>query len=178
MLLTERTRIDAVSVNDAKELHRYFARNLKHLEPWEPERIVGHHDLDAWRQRARDYERSAREHKSYHLAMRLPEDDEIIGVFNFNSVSRGAFLACYLGYSIDSKCEGRGLMFEALSAIIPFVFETYELHRIMANYMPSNERSGKLLQRLGFEKEGFAKSYLKIAGRWEDHVLTARVNLV
>ncbi len=176
MLLTERIRIDAVQSNDATELHRYFQRNLKHLEPWEPERTVGHHHLDAWKQRACEQEQNGKEGKSYHFKMRFIEGDEIIGLCNFNSVSRGAFLACYLGYSIDSRCEGQGLMFEALSAVVPFVLETYKLHRIMANYMPSNERSGKLLHRLGFEKEGFAKSYLKIAGRWEDHVLTARVN--
>ena len=46
----------------------------------------------------------------------------------------------------------------------------------MANYMPSNKRSGQLLDRLGFQKEGVAKSYLKIAGKWEDHVLTSLVN--
>jgi len=176
MLLTERLQIDTVHANDAKALHRYFERNFKHLEPWEPERPVGHHGLDAWKQRAYEQEQNGKKGESYHFTARLREGDEVIGLCNFNSVSRGAFLACYLGYSIDSRYEGHCLMFEALSVIIPFVFDTYELHRIMANYMPSNERSGKLLRRLGFEEEGFAKSYLKIAGRWEDHVLTARIN--
>lgn len=176
MLLTERTRIDAVTANDAQALHQYFERNAKHLAPWEPERPWGHHSLDAWMQRATDHERNAREGTSYHFAIRFAEEDEIIGLCNFSNVSRGAFLACYLGYSIDKRREGRGLMFEALSSAIPFVFKTYELHRIMANYMPSNERSGILLHRLGFEREGFARSYLKIAGRWEDHVLTARIH--
>jgi ribosomal-protein-alanine N-acetyltransferase len=46
----------------------------------------------------------------------------------------------------------------------------------MANYMPGNERSARLLERLGFEREGYAKAYLNIAGRWQDHVLTALVN--
>jgi ribosomal-protein-alanine N-acetyltransferase len=46
----------------------------------------------------------------------------------------------------------------------------------MATYMTTNQRSAVLLERLGFEKEGYAKSYLNIAGTWEDHVLTALVN--
>ena len=46
----------------------------------------------------------------------------------------------------------------------------------MANYLPSNTRSEALLERLGFEREGYAKSYLQIGGRWRDHVLTAKVN--
>lgn len=176
MLLTQRLRIDTVRAKDAEDLHRYFRRNVQHLAPWEPERPPGHHDLDAWKARAREQEQNAKRDVSYHFTLRFPERDDIIGLNSFTQVSRGAFLACYLGYSIDSGCEGQGLMFEALSATIPFVFDTYELHRIMANYMPSNDRSGKLLERLGFEKEGFAKSYLKIAGRWEDHILTARIN--
>jgi ribosomal-protein-alanine N-acetyltransferase len=46
----------------------------------------------------------------------------------------------------------------------------------MANYMPANERSGKLLKRLGFTVEGYARDYLFIAGAWQDHVLTSLAN--
>jgi ribosomal-protein-alanine N-acetyltransferase len=46
----------------------------------------------------------------------------------------------------------------------------------MANYIPVNERSGRLLRRLGFTVEGYARDYLLIAGKWEDHVLTALAN--
>ena len=67
-------------------------------------------------------------------------------------------------------------MFEMLQTSIQYGFDEYQLHRIMANFMPSNIRSKKLLNRLGFQKEGFAKSYLKIAGSWQDHVLTSKLN--
>ncbi|MGS6274334.1 GNAT family N-acetyltransferase, partial [Enterobacter hormaechei] len=66
-----------------------------------------------------------------------------------------------------------GLMFEALTAAIRYMQRTQHIHRIMANYMPHNKRSGDLLARLGFEKEGYAKDYLLIDGEWRDHVLTA-----
>jgi ribosomal-protein-alanine N-acetyltransferase len=56
------------------------------------------------------------------------------------------------------------------------MFGLMGLHRIMANHMPSNLRSAKLLQSLGFEREGVARSYLQIAGQWEDMVLNALVN--
>lgn len=61
-------------------------------------------------------------------------------------------------------------------AAIKYAFHELDLNRIMANYMPSNERSGILLRKLGFSEEGLAKKYLKINGRWEDHVLTSLVN--
>jgi ribosomal-protein-alanine N-acetyltransferase len=67
-------------------------------------------------------------------------------------------------------------MFEALSLTNAYMFDDLGLHRIMAGYLPHNERSGKLLDRLGFEKEGLARKYLKINGRWEDHLLTSLIN--
>ena len=67
-------------------------------------------------------------------------------------------------------------MFEALSLTNAYMFADLGLHRIMAGYLPHNDRSGKLLDRLGFEKEGLARKYLKINGRWEDHVLTSLIN--
>ena len=67
-------------------------------------------------------------------------------------------------------------MTEFVEGAINYVFERLDLHRIMANYMPGNTRSARVLDKLGFNKEGFAKSYLKIAGEWQDHVLTAKIN--
>lgn len=64
-------------------------------------------------------------------------------------------------------------MFEALEASIKYVFEDLKIHRVMANYMPINTRSAKLLYRLGFIIEGYAENYLLIKGQWEDHILTA-----
>jgi ribosomal-protein-alanine N-acetyltransferase len=47
---------------------------------------------------------------------------------------------------------------------------------VAASYMPRNARSGRVLERCGFRIEGTAISYLRIDGRWEDHVLTALIN--
>ena len=66
-------------------------------------------------------------------------------------------------------------MQEVLRAGIDWAFDELGLHRVMANYLPRNERSARLLTLLGFEREGYAKRYLNIAGVWEDHILTALV---
>jgi ribosomal-protein-alanine N-acetyltransferase len=59
---------------------------------------------------------------------------------------------------------------------IKYAFEELKLHRIMANHMPAKKRSEAQLQNLGFEREGVAKSYILINGRWEDHVLNSLIN--
>jgi ribosomal-protein-alanine N-acetyltransferase len=105
-----------------------------------------------------------------------PDDRTIFGSANISNVMRGPFQACYLGYNIAGTHEGKGLMREALQALIAFAFEELNLHRIMANYMPHNERSAALLRRLGFVVEGTAREYLRIGGSWEDHVLTSLTN--
>ena len=91
------------------------------------------------------------------------------------NISRGVFQACNLGYSIGARFEGQGYMTEMIAAVVDYALSTLGLHRVMANYMPENERSGVLLERLGFEREGLARRYLKIAGAWRDHILTAKV---
>lgn len=78
--------------------------------------------------------------------------------------------------AVADAATGKGLMHEALVAAISHVFEVHKLHRIMANYQPNNQRSEKLLCRLGFEREGLAKRYLKINGLWADHVLSSLIN--
>ena len=67
-------------------------------------------------------------------------------------------------------------MREALLATNNFMFDVMRMHRIMANHRPENERSARLLQRLGFTREGLARDYLYIDGAWRDHVLTSLVN--
>jgi ribosomal-protein-alanine N-acetyltransferase len=101
------------------------------------------------------------------------QDSDVIGILNFNAILRGAAHFCYLGYGISAKKQGQGLMLEAVNRGLDFAFEELKLHRVMANYMPTNKRSGALLARAGFVEEGFAKNYLCLNGTWRDHVLTA-----
>lgn len=81
------------------------------------------------------------------------------------------------GYAMDASFEGRGLMREALEAVVAHAFSpALNLHRIQANVRPENRRSLGLPQRLGFEEEGLAREYLFIDGAWRDHRMFARRN--
>lgn len=105
--------------------------------------------------------------------------DRTIGQIHFSQITRRAFQNSMLGYAIDTECEGRGLMHEALDAALADVFgPRVHLHRVQANVRPENTRSLALLARLGFEREGLARDYLFIDGAWRDHVMTALRNPV
>jgi [ribosomal protein S5]-alanine N-acetyltransferase len=101
--------------------------------------------------------------------------EHALGQVHLSQIARAPFCSALLGYSIDAAHEGRGLMREALEAVLADAFgPRIGLHRVQANVRPENIRSLALLDRLGFEREGLAREYLFIDGAWRDHVLTAR----
>jgi ribosomal-protein-alanine N-acetyltransferase len=160
-------------------MSRFIETNFHgHLARWSPPAEPGLFTEDFWRERLAlavdefHADRAAR----FVMRQRATPGGEIIGTCSYTNIVRGAFQACHLGYQIGQAYEGRGLMTEALRASNRFVFETLRLHRIMANYRPENERSARVLERLGFEREGLAREYLFIDGAWRDHVLTSLLN--
>ncbi|MCE5233504.1 MAG: ribosomal protein S5-alanine N-acetyltransferase [Mizugakiibacter sp.] len=175
-LTTPRTRLTVIGPEHAAAIAAYYCANREHLEPWEPLRDAAFYTVAGWRARAADLRAAFARGTAAPLVVLAPEAERVIGICQFSQIVRGSFQACYLGYSLGREWEGRGLMREAAAAGIAYVFDTLGLHRIMANHMPRNERSARLLQHLGFEREGYARAYLNIAGRWEDHVLNALIN--
>jgi ribosomal-protein-alanine N-acetyltransferase len=173
-ITTPRTVLRLVEVSDAWKLLRYREQNREHLTPWEPLRDESYYTLDHCVQTLAESREAVRLDRAYpFFAMDLSGQD-ILACFTFSNVVRGAFQACHLGYSVASRRQGQGLMYEVLDTAVPWAFNQLDIHRVMANYLPRNERSGRLLERLGFEREGYAKRYLQIAGVWEDHILTSR----
>ena len=98
------------------------------------------------------------------------EDDALAGVFNFSEIVRGVFRSAYVGYYGFAPLAGHGYMTEGLALAIDIAFRHLRLHRVEANVQPANVRSLALLERIGFTREGYSRRYVKIAGRWRDHV--------
>ncbi|MCC6553350.1 MAG: GNAT family N-acetyltransferase [Polyangiaceae bacterium] len=178
VLETRRLRVLVPPVSYAARCADYVTRNREHLAPWEPPRAPEFYTEPFWRERIAASHEELAEDRSLCLVLERRDDpaEEVIGFCNFSQIVRRAFLATTLGYSLDRRAVGQGVMFEALEAAIAHVFGPLGLHRVMANYLPRNERSGRLLRRLGFVVEGYARDYLFIDGAWRDHILTALTN--
>jgi ribosomal-protein-alanine N-acetyltransferase len=97
-------------------------------------------------------------------------DHAVLGVFNFSEIVRGAFMSAYLGYMGFLPHAGQGYMTEGMALALDVAFRKLKLHRVEVNIQPTNARSLALAQRIGFTREGFSRRYVKIAGRWRDHV--------
>jgi ribosomal-protein-alanine N-acetyltransferase len=98
------------------------------------------------------------------------DDDALAGVVNFSEIVRGVFHSAYVGYYALEPLAGDGYMAEGFALALEFAFRRLKLHRVEANVQPANRRSLALVERLGFEREGYSRRYVKIGGRWRDHV--------
>lgn len=178
VLTTERLVLTLPGPDAAPRLVSYFQDNREHLTPWEPPFPRGLFSVPFWERRLHQNRQELAAGRSLRLVLfgRDAPKGPVIGMANFTQFVRGAFMACTLGYSLARDAQGKGLMREALEESIRYVFDDLGMHRIMANYLPTNERSGGLLKRLGFQVEGYARDYIFINGAWRDHILTSLVN--
>ena len=90
-----------------------------------------------------------------------------VSLFAFDAASQRA----EIGYILAPRAWGRGLMHEALCALVAYAFGPLGLRRLEADIDPRNERSGKALERLGFRPEGLLRERWSVAGEVSDSAL-------
>lgn len=170
-LKTRRLVLKPANKSYARQCLNYLRRNKKFFKPWTPAYADGYFTI---REQTRDLVAKMRSFKEElqikFFIFKKSNLDIIIGDFEFGSIVKGPFLSCYLGYKLDKDEIKKGYMVEALEGGIKYMFEKIGLHRIEANIMPRNKPSVRLARRLGFKYEGKSKKYLKINGKWEDHL--------
>lgn len=176
-LVTKRLVIRSADASDVPALVEYAIGEARESGRWAPIRPASHFTAAHWRAHVNVLEGNRRLGRSVVLWLWTRErKPHLVGHVGLSNIARGVFQAAHLGYALRKSHEGRGLMTEALEAIIPYAFDRMRLHRLMANYMPTNRRSARVLKRFRFRKEGLARAYLLIAGRWRDHIQTSLVN--
>ena len=150
--------------------------NLRHLsrdflQPWEP--VWPEDDLErgAYRRRLAAYAREIDLGGAYPFFIFRTSDDALVGGATLSNVRRGVAQMATLGYWMGQPYASQGHMTAALPPLAAFAFGGLGLHRIEAACLPENHASYRLLLKSGFREEGMARAYLKINGRWRDHIL-------
>jgi ribosomal-protein-alanine N-acetyltransferase len=143
------------------------------LTPWEPTWPLDDLTKAAFQRRLARQDRERLEDLAYGYLIFRAKDDELLGGLTLGNVRRGVAQCATLGYWIGEKHAGQRLMGKAVRAVLRHAFLEMRLHRIEAACAPNNERSRRLLESLGFQREGFARAYLLIDGAWQDHLLFA-----
>lgn len=175
-LTSGRLCVRLLEPEEADKMARFRMENRRHLEEWEPLRPPEFFTRGYWQAQLRHSRREFRDGAAASFVLLDTAEDQVLGVCNYTNIVRGTFQSCHLGYALDHRHQGTGTMFEALTMTNRYMFEQLGLHRIAAACLPRNRRSVALLVKLGFEKEGYARKYLKINGRWEDHILMGLIN--
>jgi ribosomal-protein-alanine N-acetyltransferase len=153
-------------------------RNQRWLEPWEgrPESLAP----ASWEQR-----HSASVFLAMHKALRrearsgrcLPfavtYDGDLVGQITVSTVVRGAFDGASVGYWVDERVAGRGVVPVALALVVDHCFREVGLHRLEAEVRPENAASLRVVAKLGFREEGLHRRLLYIDGDWRDHLCFA-----
>jgi ribosomal-protein-alanine N-acetyltransferase len=98
------------------------------------------------------------------------DDGALVGVFDLQQVIRGPFESAFLGYYGFRAFAGQGYMREGLGLLLVQAFQRYKLHRLEAHIQPQNRASIALCESHGFRCEGISPRFLKVAGRWRDHL--------
>ncbi len=140
------------------------------LTPWEPTWPGDDLSYTAFRRRVRRSHQDIANDESYPF-LTFREDDVLAGGITLAQIRRGVVQSGTLGYWTGAPFAGQGLMSAAVRAVIAYAFNVLRLHRIEASCLPHNQISMRLLEHAGFTKEGYARSYLRINGVWQDHVL-------
>lgn len=174
---TDRLLLRQLGPEAAAAVRDYGLRSREYHRQWDPTRPPDYWELPVVAERLHTQLLEAEQGRS--LCTYLSEKgapDVVVGVLNLRNIQRGALMSCVIGYGLSPDAAGRGLMSEAIERIVSVAFDELGLHRLEINIVPRNARSIAVAERCGFSREGLSRRYLRIAGRWEDHVRYARLN--
>jgi ribosomal-protein-alanine N-acetyltransferase len=162
-------------MSDFAEWAALRERSRSFLEPWEPIWPADDLTRSAFRRRLKRYAEDQRADQAYSFFIFRTDSNVLVGGVTLSNVRRGVAQASSIGYWMGAPYARRGLMSRALRVLIPFSFNNLRLHRLEAACITTNAASIRLLEKSGFQREGYARQYLCINGMWQDHLLYARL---
>jgi ribosomal-protein-alanine N-acetyltransferase len=162
-------------LSDFEEWVRLRQESRDFLAPWEPLPPANEFSKFSFRARIKHYQQQAKNDAAYPFFIFHQQEGHLLGAITASNIRRGAAQMGSMGYWIGKPYARQGYMSHALSALVSHAFNGLGLHRVEAACLPSNQASIALLRRGGFSEEGLARKYLNIAGKWQDHLLFARL---
>jgi ribosomal-protein-alanine N-acetyltransferase len=170
-LAGKRAELRAPDRNDWQQWAELRSASRAFLAPWEPTWSDDALSRAAFKRRLGRYALEWHSDQGYTFLLFRLEDSALVGGISLTNVRRGVAESCSIGYWIGQRFARMGFMTEGLELSLKFAFERLRLHRIEAACLPHNGPSRGLLLKTGFREEGYAREYLCIDGKWQDHVL-------
>ena len=146
-IATERLVLRPFRAEDADDLFEYLSdERTYHYEPGEPI------DRDQSGRQAADMAASPD-----FWAIELMESGKVIGQMYFKHIKPEELMTCELGYILNPSYQRQGYASEAASALVTQSLTTGGMHRVVAYCNPENTASWKLLEKVGFRREGLLR---------------------
>jgi ribosomal-protein-alanine N-acetyltransferase len=161
-------------MRDAAAWSEVRLANEAWLAPWEPAgrgAWAERYGVPAFAPMLRQLRRQARDGTTLPFAVTYR--GRLVGQATAGNVWRGSLGSCFLGYWIDGRYAGRGIMPTAVALLTDHCFGPTRLHRVEANIRPENTASRRVVEKLGFRQEGLRERYLLIDGAYRDHLCYA-----
>lgn len=158
--------------SDARAWRDARRRNVAWLAPWDATVPPGEPARpSSFRSLVRRLHRQARAGATYPFAIEV--GGRFAGQITVNNVVRGSAQFASIGYWLDQRYAGRGVMPRAVALVIDHCFTAARLHRIEIAIRPENSNSLRVVEKLGIREIGYAPLYLHIDGSWRDHRIYA-----
>jgi [ribosomal protein S5]-alanine N-acetyltransferase len=155
---------------DIPALAELIRANREFLAPTSPLRPEEHFTDEGQERAALESLKSAENGTALPLVI-VDQTGNLVGTLNINSIIRGAFQSASIGYWVSEDHNGQGVASAAVAAAKRIACDRLGLHRLQAETLVDNAASQRVLVKNGFVQYGQASDYLKIAGRWQDHLL-------
>jgi RimJ/RimL family protein N-acetyltransferase len=165
-LETERLRLRWLEERDVDALHQVFADPAV-TRYWSAPPLVDSAAARALLQEIRDYFKRG---NLYQWGIALADTDQVIGTVTLAWIDR-EHRRSEVGFALAKSAWGQGYATEAVARLIGHAFDDLELHRLGADVDPRNEPSIKLLERLGFQREGLLRERYHLAGEIQDSLI-------
>ena len=161
-------------VDDYRKWAELRNQSRAFLIPWEASWPADDLSRSAFSYRLKHYRGNVRNDEAYPLLIfTADKKHELVGGITVSNVRRGIAQTAQLGYWIGQPHANQGYMSEAVRAVCDFCFGQLALNRVEAACLTNNGPSARVLEKCGFTHEGIARKYLKINGRYQDHLLFA-----
>ncbi|MFY9330590.1 MAG: GNAT family protein [Candidatus Nanopelagicales bacterium] len=157
-----------IRLRDAAAWREVRRHNTDWLRPWEATLPLGEHDAPtSFAGMVRRLRAEGREGRT--LPWVVLADQQLVGQLTVGGIARGSLLSAYIGYWVDRRVAGQGIMPTAVAMATDHCFDKLGLHRVEINIRPENSASLRVVEKLGFRSEGLRERYLHIDGDWRDH---------
>jgi len=166
LLTTARLRLRGINETDSDDLYAIYS-DVKTLEYWGQDPVQS--PAEAWK-KIKENMKSVEDGTAVLWGIALRDDNRLIGtctLFRINRQNKNG----EAGYILNRTYWGKGLMTEAMGSVFDYAFNDLDFHRLEADTDPKNIASLALLEKFGFQREGYFRERWFVHGKWHDSVM-------